>query len=278
MVAAPADCFVGVNGLRLHYLDWGGPSDDVLLLLHGISGNCHVWDDFAEQVRGDFRVFALDQRGHGESEHAPEGYPVTAFASDIFEFGRALRFGRFDLVGASLGGRNAMPFAAEHSASLRHLVLVDSGPEIERSGAKTVMAGVGGERPLAFRSREEAGEYFRLRNLNSSRKQIERSIDYGLRLNWAKKLVWRHDPELLWITGSAGGREIPFLWESCGRINCPTLILRGEDSDILGRKTMERMLTVMPSATAVEVPGAGHSILVDQPVRFERAVRAFLAR
>ncbi len=277
MVAAPADCFVEVNGLRLHYLDWGGPSEDVLLLLHGISGNCHVWDDFAEHVRGDFRVLALDQRGHGASEHAPEGYPVTAFASDIVGFRRALGFGRFDLVGASLGGRNSMPYAAEHSASLKHLVLVDSGPEVERSGAKTLMAGVGVERPLAFRSREEAGEYFRLRNPNTPPQQVERSIDYGLRLNWAKKLVWRHDPELLWITGSAGAREIPLLWESCGRIKCPTLILRGEDSDILGRGTIERMLAVMPSATAEEIPGAGHSILIDQPVRFERAVRAFLA-
>ena len=277
MVAAPADCFVEVNGLRLHYLDWGGPSDDVLLLLHGITGNCHAWDDFAEHVRDDFRVLALDQRGHGASEHAPEGYPVTAFASDIAGFRRALGFERFDLVGTSLGARNAMPYAAEHSASLRHLVLVDAGPEVERSGARTLMAGVGAERPLAFRSREEAAEYFRLRNPNTSPTQVERSIDYGLRLNWAEKLVWRHDPDLLWITGSAGAREIPLLWESCGRISCPTLILRGEDSDILGRRTVERMLEVMPTATAEEVPGAGHSILIDQPDRFERAVRAFLA-
>ena len=278
MVAAPADCFVEVNGLRLHYLDWGGPSDHVLLLLHGITGNCHAWDDFAAHVSGDFRVLALDQRGHGASEHAPEGYPVTAFASDIVEFQRVLGFGPFDLVGASLGGRNAMPYAAEHSASLRHLVLVDAGPELEPAGARTVMSGIGAERPLAFRSRDEAGEYFRLRNPNTSPRQVERSIDYGLRLNWAKKLVWRHDPELLWITGSAGAREIPLLWESCGRISCPTLILRGEDSDVLGPTIMERMLAVMPSATAVEVPGAGHSILIDQPDRFERAVRAFLAR
>ena len=278
MVAAPADCFVEVNGLRLHYLDWGGPSDHVLLLLHGITGNCHAWDDFAAHVSGDFRVLALDQRGHGASEHAPEGYPVTAFASDIVEFQRVLGFGPFDLVGASLGGRNAMPYAAERSASLRHLVLVDAGPELEPAGAKTVMSGIGAERPLAFRSRDEAGAYFRLRNPNTSPRQVERSIDYGLRLNWAKKLVWRHDPELLWITGSAGAREIPLLWESCGRISCPTLILRGEDSDVLGPTIMERMLAVMPSATAVEVPGAGHSILIDQPDRFERAVRAFLAR
>ena len=277
MVAAPADRYVDVNGLRLHYLDWGGPSDDVLLLLHGITGNCHTWDDFAEHVRDDFRVLALDQRGHGASEHAPDGYPVTAFASDIAEFRRALGFERFDLVGTSLGARNAMPYAAEHSASLRHLVLVDAGPEVERSGARTLMAGVGTERPLAFRSREEAAEYFRLRNPNTSPKQVERSIDYGLRLNWAEKLVWRHDPDLLWITGSAGAREIPLLWESCGRISCPTLILRGEDSDILGRRTVQRMLDVMPTATAEEVPGAGHSILIDQPDRFERAVRAFLA-
>lgn len=276
MAASPEDRFANINGLRLHYLDWGGPSENFLLLLHGISGNAHSWDDFAGRVCDDFRVFSLDQRGHGDSEHAREGYPVAAFASDIFGLTMALGIEQFDLVGASLGARNAMPYAAEHSASLKHLVFVDFGPEIERAGARNVMAGVGGQRPLGFRNREEARGYFLQRNPASSSESIEHSINHSLRLNWADKLVWKHDPELLWITGSAGAREVPFLWESCAKITCPTLIMRGETSNILGRATMEKMVVTIPNARAIEIAGAGHSIHLDQPDEFERTVRDFL--
>ena len=272
---APVDRFVEVNGLRLHYLDWGGSSENLLLLLHGISGNCHAWDDFASRVRQDFHVLSLDQRGHGDSDHAREGYPVTAFGSDIYEFARVLGVKRFDLVGVSLGARNAMPFAADHSDLLKHLVFVDFGPQIERAGAKKVLTGVV-QRPLGFRSREEAKDYFVQANPNRSQEDIERSISHSLRLNWADKLVWKHDPELFWITGSAGAREVPLLWDSCARITCPTLIMRGETSNILGPDTMDKMVTVMPNAKSVEIPRAGHSVHVDQPDEFERVVREFL--
>ena len=275
-VTAPEDRFVEVNGLRLHYLDWGGTRENVLLLLHGISGNAHSWDDFSSRTRKDFRVLSLDQRGHGDSDHAREGYPVTAFGSDIYEFAKALKLERFDLIGVSLGARNAMPFGAEHSNLLKHLVFVDFGPEIPRSGAQGVMARVG-QRPLGFRNLDEARNYFLQGNPNRSPEEVERSINNSLRLNWADKLVWKHDPELLWITGSAGAREVPFLWESCAKITAPTLIMRGETSEILARETMEKMVEIMPNVKAVEVPRAGHSIHIDQPDEFERVTREFLA-
>lgn len=267
--------FVTVNGLRLHYLDWGGPSQRVLLLLHGITGNCHVWDPFAVRWREQFRIFSLDQRGHGDSDHAREGYPVTAFAEDVAAFARALGLERFDLAGISLGARNALPLAAQHPELVRRLVLVDCGPEVGREGARGTASRVG-QRPIGFRDADEAAAYFRELNPNWPADYVERLVTHGLRRNWANKLVWKHDPELVWITLSAGKREVPFLWEECARIACPTLILRGEQSTVLTPDILDRMLAVMPRAEAVVIPNAGHSIHADQPEAFERAVLSFL--
>jgi esterase len=272
---AARSCFVEVNNLRLHYLDWGGSSPNNLVLLHGIGGNCHIWDDFAERWRHEFRIFALDQRGYGDSDHAKDGYPVTAFASDLYELSRALQITSFDLVGISLCARNALPFAAEHSDMLKHLILVDCGPEIGREAAKGTASRFG-QRPIGFRNLEEAVEYYGELHPEWPRAHLEHHMTHSLRLNWAGKLVWKHDPELVWITLSAGKREVPFLWEQCARITCPTLVMRGAQSGVLPPDILARMLALLPRGTSVEVENAGHSIHVDQPERFEHAVLEFL--
>ena len=82
----PTDHTVEVNGLGIHYLDWGGHSERNLLLVHGQGGNAHNWDHVARALRDEFRVIALDQRGHGDSDHTWEGYGVDRFASDLAEF------------------------------------------------------------------------------------------------------------------------------------------------------------------------------------------------
>lgn len=274
---SPADCFVEVNALRLHYLDWGGPKHPPLVLLHGITGNAHNWDNFARQWQDRFHVLALDQRGHGDSDHARDGYPVTAFASDLYEFARALKLGQFNLAGISLGARNAIAFAGTHSDLLRHMVLVDCGPEIAVSGARNTQSRVG-QRPFSFRSQEEAMAYFRQTRPGSSEHDLQQTVHYGLRQNWANKLVWKHDPDLFWITGSAGLKEVPYLWDQWAKVTCLALVLRGAKSEILSAEIMARMQAKVPRASYVAIPGAGHSIHLDQPEVFERIVRRFLLK
>ena len=61
----PSDHYLEINGLNIHYLDWEGGSDRNLLLVHGQGGNAHNWDEIARRLRGEFRVIAVDLRGHG---------------------------------------------------------------------------------------------------------------------------------------------------------------------------------------------------------------------
>lgn len=271
----PEDKCIRVNGLNLHYLDWGGPSSNLLVALHGITGNSHMWDSFAARNRQEFRILALDQRGHGDSDHTKEGYPVTAFASDLYQFTNILSITSFDLLGHSLGARNAISFAGDHSDLLKHAVLVDCGPELPVQGAQGVKKRLG-ERPLGFRDHEEAITYYRGLYPNRTLEYLNDTAKHSLRLNWAGKLVWKHDPELFWITTTGGKKEIPYLWEQWQRIKCPTLIIRGQQSNILDTDTMSKMLRLTQSAQGTEIKDSGHQIPVEQPDEFQRVVLEFL--
>jgi pimeloyl-ACP methyl ester carboxylesterase len=271
----PEDKYISINGLTLHYLDWGGGSDKVLVMLHGITGNGHMWDDFAKQNCREFRILALDQRGHGESEHAKDGYAVTSFASDLLNFVSSLEIKTFDLVGHSLGARNAMSFAGNHSDRLNHTILVDCGPELPMPGAQVTQKRIR-SRPLGFRDFKEACDYHEEQNPGRSRQHIENTVKHALRLNWIGKLVWKHDPELYWITTSGGKIEVPYLWEQWGKITCPTLIIRGEHSHVLDANITNKMLSLKPSAKEVNIKNCGHQVPVDQPIQFEQSVLDFL--
>ena len=107
------DRTVRVNGITLHYLDWGPAGAPPVVLLHGITGHARVWDRLAERLVPGRRVLALDQRGHGDSDAAPDGdYRVATMADDVAAFAGSLELDRFTLLGHSMGGRMAIQYAA----------------------------------------------------------------------------------------------------------------------------------------------------------------------
>ena len=271
----PEDKWCVINGLNLHYLDWGGNSDKPLVLLHGITSHAHSWDFFAQNACNDFRIYALDQRGHGESDHTKDGYAITEFVSDVAEFVKVLGLKKFDLCGLSLGGRNAIGYAGTYPETAKHVIIVDIGPEIPLSGAKELNKRVVSP-PMGFRSEDEAVEYFKQNMTHASLEMLRHRARYTLRLNWADKLVFKHDPDVSWITGSAGKKEIPFIWDSLSRINCPALVMRGSESDLLSPDIAKRMISVLADGHYVEIPDSGHSIPMDNPTAFEAEVKRFL--
>ena len=103
--------FVAANGIRLHYLDWGG-GGPALLFLAGRGCNGHIFDDFAPRFNGQFHVLALDRRGHGESDYPESGYDIDTLVEDIRQFLDGLRIERVILAGHSLAGVELCHFAA----------------------------------------------------------------------------------------------------------------------------------------------------------------------
>src|SRR5208282_2226163 len=103
--------FITVNGVRLHYLDWGG-SGDTLLLLTGMGNSAHIYDDLAPKFTDSFHVLGLTRRGHGQSEKPETGYDTATLVEDIRQFLDAMKIQRVVLVGHSLAGGELTMFAA----------------------------------------------------------------------------------------------------------------------------------------------------------------------
>ena len=117
------------NGLEFHYLEWGNNNCETILLLHGIGQQSHTWDFISLALASKYRVIALDARGHGDSEWAPNGdYSMEAYQQDLYCFVDAIRLDKFILMGHSMGGKTAYIFASRSPAKVKTLVIVDTGP------------------------------------------------------------------------------------------------------------------------------------------------------
>ena len=116
---------VDVNGIRLHYLDWGG-NGPILLFLAGMGCNAHIFDRFAPRFTDQFHVLALTRRGHGESDHLETGYDINTLTEDIRLFLDALKIDRVILAGHSMAGVEMSHFAAIHPERLLRLVYLDA--------------------------------------------------------------------------------------------------------------------------------------------------------
>ena len=272
------DGYVTVNGLRLHYLRWGPPGGDPVVLLHGLMNNARYWEHVAGMFGEGRTIYAPDLRGHGESEHAPGGYLVWAFAMDLRGFVQEMDFEAFDLVAHSIGSRVAMAYARDHSHRLKHLVLADMGPQMADQGARGIRRSVGEtNKAPGFPTEAEAMEYYRGLYPGSDDAFVMRQIAAGLALDEASgNLVFRFDPRLHEATGKGAIAEIPFLWESLEHITCPTLVMRAEKSKVLSREIADQMIERLPDARFVEIPESGHQIPLHQPERFTSAVRGFI--
>ena len=117
--------FINVNGVRLHYLDWGG-SGGVLLLLTGMGDTAHIYDDLAPKFTDRFHVIGLTRRGHGQSDKPETGYDTATLVEDIRQFLDALKIQRAVLVGHSLAGDELTMFAAEYPQRVEKLVYLDA--------------------------------------------------------------------------------------------------------------------------------------------------------
>jgi esterase len=273
------DGYVALHGLQHHYIRWGDPEGDPVLLLHGLMNNARYWENVAGMLRPDYTVYAPDLRGHGETEHAPGGYLVWAFMMDLKALVQELDLEAFDLVAHSIGSRIAMAYARDHSHRLKHLVLADMGPQMADEGARGIRQSTGEARTApGFPTEADALEHFVRLFPGKDEAFLRRQLAASLVLDeQSGSLAFRFDPRINDATGRAALVEIPYLWESLEHINCPTLVIRGEKSKVLSREIAEEMVRRLPHGRFVEIRDAGHQVPLHQPEAFVAAVKGFLA-
>lgn len=271
----PQDKTVMANGLKLHYLDWGAPDNPPLVLLHGLRGHAHAWDDFSAAVCEDYHVLALDQRGRGDSEWARDGvYTTAAYVADLLGFSTALHLDSFMLIGHSMGGRNSMAFSARYPDQVRKLVVVDIAPAGDTPGGARIRQEISVV-PEEFESFEAVVAYMSQQNRYAAPEVLRRRLHYATQPLPNGKIGWRYDRAIReqWRQGPPTSED---LWPAWRSLTCPTLIVRGGDSDILSPAAAQQMLAAQPRAREVEIPRAAHMVFEDNPDAFLPAVRAFL--
>jgi len=271
------DRVIHLNGLAFHCVEWGEPTGKPLVLLHGLTGHARTWDRLAAEMAADYRVLAFDQRGHGDSDPAPDGdYSVDTMVADLALFADALGLRTFTLLGLSMGGRVAIAYAGAHPERVERLVIVDIGPEIHPLGLERIRAMMAGASER-IDSVEHAIAYVRRANPHSDEAELRHRAQHGLRRLADGSLTWKYDKALRDMMRQGGRRDAVDLWSPLARIACPTLLVRGGESDILSPEIAEKMLQSLTDGRLVEVEGAGHSVPGDRPREFAEAVRSFLA-
>jgi pimeloyl-ACP methyl ester carboxylesterase len=271
------DQFITLNGLRVHYLDWGAAAAPPLVLLHGLGTEAHMWDTVARALvlQDHCRVLVPDLRGHGQTDWA-EDYAVERWVEDLHAFVRALALPPLTLVGISMGGGHAWRYAAAHPERVARLVLVDIAPEQERAGMLRIGAAFC-DTPDVFDDLAEAIPVLRAIYPTAPDAALwPRLLDNVIRQpdgRW----TWRYDPAFRVRTGlSFTVPSRTAQWALLPTIACPTLVVRAAGSDVVSRTSAERMVRELPQGRWVEVPDSGHGIHLDNATALIAAIRAFL--
>jgi len=275
-VVLPGEHDVSVGQLRFRYLDWGTKGLRPILFLHGGALTAHTWDLCCLALRDEFHCVALDQRGHGDTDWAPDAdYSIGAQREDIRGFADRLGFDRFVLVGQSMGAINGLAFAVTHPERLSALVMIDAGPEVRRRGSSRIREFVnGGAKPETL---EEIIERALAFNPRRDRQILRRSLMHNLRQqpdgSWSWKYDRRrfqrldHDPHLA---------ERRRLADDLANVTCPALVVRGAESDVFHQDDAEHLAKNFPDGRQVTIAQAGHTVQGDNPKDLVAALREFL--
>ncbi len=273
------------DGLSLHYRDYPGPKGhDALpvLCLHGLTRNSRDFADLAEHIAKTRRVIVPEMRGRGESDYAPDSstYNPQQYVADVERLLEHLRIERFVSIGTSLGGLMTMLLAQARPGRIAGVVLNDIGPEIEAAGIERIQGYVGQGRSYptwvhAARSLCEVhGEAHPEYELEQWLEMAKRNLVVGQ----SGRITYDYDMAIAEPFREPGGAAPADLWpafEALGDV--PTVLIRGELSDLISPETVQRMKKLNPAMEIVTIPQVGHAPTLDEP-EARAAIDALLAR
>jgi pimeloyl-ACP methyl ester carboxylesterase len=265
------DRFITVNGLRLHYLDWGSPDKQPFIMLHGIGRTAHSFDHIAPRFKQDYHVIAIDMRGHGDSAWSPEAaYLVEDYAADLAAFIEQLNLRDVILLGNSTGGRVVQVYAGTHPERMAKLVVEDVGPE------RTNEIASGFARRVEIEENGWASEDELVASLMRGGGKVSEELQrnyahFGSKRRADGRIVWKRDPNLV------KGFIPTELWDPVLQIRCPTIYILGGASTIVPPATQQKLRENLPAVQIVTMPKLGHYPHQEAPEDYIRIVQAFLS-
>lgn len=264
---------------RIAYREWGDPRNErVLVCVHGLTRCARDFDTLAAALSDHYRVICPDVAGRGESEWLadPMLYQLPQYLGDMVTLVARLDVENVHWVGTSMGGLIGMALAAQAGTPVQKMVVNDAGPVIAKASLERIAAYVG--MAPVFPDIGTAEQYVRAVSATFgphtdaewrflTEVVMRRNADGTLRLHYDPKLA---EP----FRANMPEKDLE-LWDLWDAIRCPTLVLRGAQSDLLTRETCEQMSGRGPKAKVVEIPGVGHAptLMHEDQIRI---VREFL--
>ena len=267
---SPGDRFVTVDGLRLHYVDWGNAGAPPFIMVHGIDRIARTFDHVAPHFTSRYHVIALDMRGHGDSGWDPAGrYTVEDHVGDLAGLVRELGLRNVTLWGNSTGGRVVQVFAGMHPELVSHVIAEDVGPERPRQIADSYSRRVAQEE-AGWASEEELLAQLRKSNAGTGDAVLVPYVRYGTKRRDDGRIVWKRDPKLV------NGFVATDLWRFVKEIKAPTIYVLGGRSTIVPPETQEQLKKALPRVTITTMPGLGHYPSDEKPAEFLAILDKFL--
>jgi pimeloyl-ACP methyl ester carboxylesterase len=273
---------VVLNGVRLHYLEWTGPpSSPCVVFLHGMGLSARTWDETCRRISPVARCVALDLRGYGDSEWSPAlDYSPADYREDIAEFVQLLKVRQPVLVGNSLGATLALDYAISHNDKLSALILADVSP--------TPGDGAGAERIRRFIARGQQLDTFdafvqHALEFNPRRDPsvLRQTLPNNLRRLPDGTYTWKYDTRhrsgpVADIFAKLWREHRAEVWSHAHDVRCPTLLLRGAQSEITKRADIEEFANALDGWRFAEIPDAGHTVQGDNPRSFAATMLDYL--
>jgi len=292
IVGMYSERFFRSGTLRIHFRDWGAEGAPPLIIVHGLRDHSHSFDELARGLRERFHVYAIDLRGHGDSETTPY-YAFGHFVLDLHNFIRALRLPRPILIGHSMGGEVVGHYSGCHPAVPARVVMVEGlGPppldmdgEVDWAIAGLTRIDRAPAGHLGLADLDAAYRRLRERNPRLDEAQARTLARLGTRAIEDGTLEWKFDAMLatMAVTGPFNLEYNMALWR---RIVAPTLLVHGAESGefwhqrpdavYLDADDLARRRACFRDHQFLEIPGAGHMVHFDRPAELLAAIQAFL--
>jgi pimeloyl-ACP methyl ester carboxylesterase len=280
----PESGFYQSQGLRLHYVAWGDPAAPPVLLIHGGRDHARNWDAVAARLHDRYRLYAVDLRGHGDSDWAPGSqYSLPEFVADVAAFADQLGRDPLPVVGHSLGGAVSLQYAGVFPERVARVCAIEGlGPRIGgRRAAHLRMRDWVAQirdfeqrRPRHYKSIEDAVARMREANPHLTPEMAEHLTTHGVRRHEDGSYTWKFDNYVRlhspYEFNSEDAREI---WN---QIRCPVLLVRGDEGRAKDPEE-DGKASAFHRYRSVQITGAGHWVHHDQLDAFMDELEPFLA-
>ena len=260
------------NGLTLHYYEWSGPRPN-LVLLHPSSGYGRMWEETARALGSAFHVYALDQRGHGDSGRSDGEYSAEEYADDLHLFFRQVGIDKAIVAGQSLGGRVGQVFAAVYPAEIQGLGLV-GGPHVSNffpTRAETIKVLSSAHRMLEsqadFASRDAALAYLRTFRPRDQESALRHRLEHNF-VPTAGGVAVKYDKVRVALGLAHMADDMR---------KCPVVILRGTVSSELTPAQAKEIAGCWKNAVVVDVEG-DYALQMENPAGLAQALSTFAAQ